>query len=346
MRRSTSISPPSAAAQPAGGNPDCAILARMPPRAGVDLGGTKIQTVVVDGRSKVLGQSRVPTPSADGPGAIVETIAKAIGAAAEEAGLATDSLVGVGVGAPGGIDPDAGVLISPPNLRGFDGEFPLGPELESLLGTRVFLGNDVSVATEAEFRLGAGKPYNSILGVFWGTGVGGGLILDGKQWVGRGSAGEIGHVVVHPNGDRCGCGRKGCMEAYAGRGQMEAKARHRHKKGEKTRLFEIMERRGRDRLTSGIWARALAHEDKLAIELMDQAIDALGIGVASCVNVLDPEAVIIGGGLGIRLGEPYAKRIAKAMQPHLFVDDHPPAIKVATLGDLGGAMGAALLVDK
>jgi glucokinase len=318
----------------------------MPPRAGVDLGGTKIQTVVVDGRDKVLGQSRVPTPADDGAGAIVETIARAIGAAAEEAGLATDSLVGVGVGAPGGIDPEKGVLINPPNLPGFGDEFPLGPELEHQLGTRVFLGNDVSVATDAEFRLGAGKPYNSILGVFWGTGVGGGLILDGKQWVGRGSAGEIGHVVVHPGGDKCGCGRKGCMEAYAGRGRMEEKARHRLKKGDKTRLFEIMEKRGRDRLTSGIWARALAHEDKLAIELIDAAIEALGIGVASCVNVLDPEAVIIGGGLGIRLGEPYAKRIAKAMEPHLFVDDHPPAIKVATLGDLGGAMGAALLVNK
>jgi glucokinase len=318
----------------------------MPPRAGVDLGGTKIQTVVVDGRSKVLGQSRVPTPSDKGPDAIVQTIAQAVGAAADEAGLATDSLVGVGVGAPGGIEPEGGILINPPNLEGFGEEFPLGPELEQQLGTRVWLGNDVSVATEAEFRLGAGKPYKSILGVFWGTGVGGGLVLDGKQWVGRGSAGEIGHVVVRPGGDKCGCGRRGCMEAYAGRGNMEAKARQRQKKGEKTRLFEIMEKRGRDRLTSGIWARALAHGDKLAIELVDAAIDALGIGVASCVNVLDPEAVIIGGGLGIRLGEPYAKRIYTAMEPHLFVDENPPAIKVATLGDLGGAMGAALLVNK
>jgi glucokinase len=318
----------------------------MPPRAGVDLGGTKIQTVVLDGRSKVVGQSRVPTPTNGGPDAIVLTIAQAVGAAADEAGLATDSLVGVGVGAPGGIDPDKGMLISPPNLEGFNGEFPLGPELEQRLGTRVFLGNDVSVATDAEFRLGAGKQYDSILGVFWGTGVGGGIILDGKQWTGRGSAGEIGHVVVDIDGDKCPCGRRGCMEAYAGRGAMEAKARHRAKKGEKTRLFEIMEKRGRDRLTSGIWARALAHEDKMAIDLVESAIQALGAGVASCVNVLDPEAVIIGGGLGIRLGEPYAERIAKAMQPHLFVDDNPPAIKVATLGDLGGATGAALLVQK
>jgi glucokinase len=318
----------------------------MPPRAGVDLGGTKIQTVVVDGKYKVLGQSRVPTPPDGGPKVIVRTIAQAVGAAADEAGLATDSLIGVGVGAPGGIDPKAGLLINPPNLPGFDGEFPLGPELEQQLGTRVFLGNDVSVATEAEFKLGAGKPYKSILGVFWGTGVGGGMILDGKQWTGRGSAGEIGHVVVQQGGDKCPCGRRGCMEAYAGRGAMEAKARHRHKKGDKTTLFEIMEKRGRERLTSGIWARALAHEDKMAIELIDAAIEALGTGVASCVNVLDPEAVIIGGGLGIRLGEPYAKRIAKAMEPHLFVNDHPPDIKVATLGDLGGATGAALLVEK
>jgi glucokinase len=201
------------------------------------------------------------------------------------------------------------------------------------------------VATEAEFRLGAGKPYDSILGVFWGTGVGGGIILNGQQWVGRGSAAEIGHVVVVKDGDKCTCGRRGCMEAYAGRGSMEIKARHRVKKGDKTKLFEIMQKRGRDRLTSGVWARALAHEDKLAVELIDAAIEALGAGVASCVNVLDPEAVIIGGGLGTRLGEPYAKRISKAMQPHLFVDDHPPDIKVATLGDLGGATGAALLVN-
>src|SRR4051794_20255469 len=316
----------------------------MRPRAGVDLGGTKIQIVVVDEKDKVLGQSRVPTPPEGVPAAVMDTITRAVSSAADEAGLATDSLIGVGVGAPGAIDPDRGLLINPPNLPGFEGEVPLGPDLENSLGTRVKLGNDVSVATEAEFRLGAAKPYDSILGVFWGTGVGGGIVLNGEQWVGRGSAGEIGHVVVVKDGDKCGCGRKGCMEAYAGRGSMEAKARHRHKKGEKTRLFEIMEKRGRERLTSGIWARALAHKDKLAIELIDTAIDALGAGVASCVNVLDPEAVIIGGGLGTRLGEPYAKRIAKAMQPHLFVDDHPPEIKVATLGDLGGAMGAALLV--
>jgi glucokinase len=181
--------------------------------------------------------------------------------------------------------------------------------------------------------------------VFWGTGVGGGIVLDGRPWLGRGAAGEIGHVVVKRDGARCTCGRKGCMEAYAGRGAMELRARHRQKSGTKTDLFAIMEERGRDRLTSGIWARALDREDKLAVELMDDAIAALGAGVASVQNVLDVDAIVIGGGLGIRLGEPYAKRILDAMMPHLFVDSDPPVVQVAALGDLGGAIGASLLLS-
>jgi glucokinase len=318
----------------------------MPPRAGVDLGGTKIQTVVVDGRMKVLGQARVPTPTEGGPPDVANAIAGAVIAAAGEAGVETDSLIGVGVGSPGEIDAHAGTVAQAKNLPNWQEPYPLAAELQRALGTQVRLGNDVSVATEAEFKLGAGKDYDSILGVFWGTGVGGGLILDGKMWVGRGSAGEIGHVVVERDGARCPCGRKGCMEAYAGRASMEARARHLHKKGEKTDLFDIMEKRGRTRLTSGIWARALDRDDKMAVAIVDRAIEALGAGVASTVNVLDIEAVIIGGGLGIRLGEPYAKRIAKAMQPHLFVDDRPPEITVAALGDLGGALGAALLARR
>jgi glucokinase len=104
-----------------------------------------------------------------------------------------------------------------------------------------------------------------------------------------------------------------------------------------------MEHHGRARLTSGIWARALEHGDPLATELIDEAVAALGAGIASAVNLLDCEAVVIGGGLGVRFGEPYVARIAAAMQPHLFVDERPPAVELAALGDLGGAIGAALL---
>jgi glucokinase len=147
------------------------------------------------------------------------------------------------------------------------------------------------------------------------------------------------------DGRQCPCGRHGCMEAYAGRGSMEVRARKLHfERDEKTDLFKIMEDRGRTRLTSGIWARALDADDKMAHEIIDEAVEAIGCAVASALNVLDVEAVVIGGGLGIRLGEPYAERIEKAMMPHLFADERPPVIRVAALGDLGGAIGASLLV--
>ena len=134
------------------------------------------------------------------------------------------------------------------------------------------------------------------------------------------------------------------MEAYAGRASMEARARRQVEKGAHTQLFKLMEERGRTRLTSGIWQRALDRDDALAHELIERAVTALGAGIASAVNLLDVEAVVIGGGLGVRFGEPMAERIRLAMHPHLFNDSNPPEVRVAALGDLGGAIGASLLV--
>ena len=205
------------------------------------------------------------------------------------------------------------------------------------------VGNDVQVGVDGEFHLGAGKPYKTVLGAFWGTGVGGGLILNGKPWLGRGAAGEIGHVVIRRGGPKCSAGHPGCMEAYAGRASMEAEARRLQKKGEKTKLFKIMEERGRDRLTSGVWERALKHGDPVAEHLIKRATKALGEGLSAAINLLDPEAVVIGGGMGARFGEEYMPHIKKSMQPYLFDPENPPPILLATLGDLGGAIGAALL---
>jgi len=273
-------------------------------------------------------------------------MASAMREAADAAGVKTDSLQGVGVGSPGDADESTGTVSNASNLPGWEGSFPLGEALSDGLGTQVRVGNDVQVATEAEFHLGAGKPYQTILGVFWGTGVGGGLILDGKPWLGRGAAGEIGHVVVKRGGARCPCGRKGCMEAYAGRIAMEGKAREEMESGTHTDLFKIAEHHDRDRLTSGVWERALDHGDKLTKHLLDRAVEALGTGIASAVNLLDPEAVIFGGGMGLRFGERYRKPLLEEMGKHLFVDDRPPDFKLAELGDLGGAIGASLLVAK
>ncbi|HEY4098526.1 MAG TPA: ROK family protein [Baekduia sp.] len=320
----------------------------MPERAlrgGVDLGGTKIQTVIVDADHQVLGQARRPTPSEGGPADVVAAIEEAMKEAAEQASIDTSTLTGAGVGAPGAIDEATGSLARAGNLPGWRDPYPLAQELGDRLGTRIVLGNDVQVATDAEFTLGAAREFQSLLGVFWGTGVGGGIVLDGRAWLGRGAAGEIGHIVVRHHGLQCPCGRIGCMEAYAGRRAMEARARKAHDEGEKTHLFKIMEEKGRDRLTSGVWERAIERGDDLATQLIDDAVDALGVAVASACNVLDVDAVIIGGGMGVRFGEPYALRIQDAMMPHLFHDDHPPVMRVAELGDLGGALGAALLVS-
>jgi glucokinase len=309
---------------------------------GIDLGGTKIQAVVVDEEFTVLGSARRATPTSGGPAEVASEMEAALRDAAKAAEIEPVALEGVGVGSPGTIA--EGNVSSARNLPGWEGTFPLGATLHAALGPEVRIGNDVQVATLAEFKLGAGRLYTSLLGVFWGTGVGGGLILDGKPWTGRGGAGEIGHMVVEMNGARCTCGRRGCMEAYAGRGAMEEHVRRLVEKGRKTDLFKLMKERERTRLTSGVWARALDHGDKLAQQIIDRAVEALGAAVASAINLLDLEGVIVGGGLGVRLGHPYAKRIAEAMQPHLFIDSRPPHVHVAALGDLGGAIGASLLV--
>jgi glucokinase len=278
-----------------------------------------------------------------GPADVALAMIGAMREALDDASVALEELTAVGVGSPGVIDDEAGTVTSARNLPDWEGSYPLAEKLGAAFGVPIGLANDVTVATNAEFELGAAKPYNSLLGVFWGTGVGGGIVLDGRVWDGRGGAGEIGHMVVKSDGRTCPCGRVGCMEAYAGRGAMEVRAREKVDEGEKTVLFEIMEDRGKPRLSSGIWARALERDDKLAHQLVDRAVEAIGVAVASSLNLLDVDAVVIGGGLGIRLGDPYVEKIREAMMPHLFADHRPPEVLLASLGDLGGAVGATLL---
>lgn len=319
-------------------------MSEKSPRGGADLGGTKIEAIVAAADHQVLASARRPTPTDGGPAGVAAAIADGLREACEAAGVEPSSLAGIGIGSPGIVDQATGVVSGAGNLPAWEGSFPLGATLTSELGADVFVGNDVQVATEAEFQLGSGRDYESLLGVFWGTGVGGGIILKGQPWVGRGGAGEVGHIVVKIDGALCTCGRHGCMEAYAGRAAMEARARRRVDRGRHTDLFKLMKQKGRTRLTSAIWAQALERGDEVAIEIIDKALAALGAGIASAINLLDVEAVIIGGGLGTRFGEPFAKRISDAMQPHLFHDENPPDVRVASLGDLGGAIGAALLV--
>ena len=315
-------------------------------RGGIDLGGTKIQTVVVDGEGKLHGEARQPTPTSGGPDGVARAMEDALREAASAAGAKPEELAGIGVGSPGDAEESTGVVSGARNLPGWDGSFPLGETLANALGTKVRIGNDVQVAVEGEYRLGAGRGHDSLLGVWWGTGVGGGIVLAGKPWLGRGAAGEIGHTVVKRNGARCPCGRRGCLEAYAGRAAMEARARRDLATGVDTDLFKIMEKRGKDRLTSSVWEHALREEDPLTESILRRAVRYLGTGIASAVNLLDVEAVVLGGGLGVRFGDRFMDHLTKEMHKHLFLDDRPPRVQVAELGDLGGAIGASLLVDR
>ena len=311
---------------------------------GVDLGGTKIQTVVLRGM-QVVGSARVPTAQSGVADNVVQALVGTIHVAMQQAGAATNALAGVGIGSPGEIDIQAGVVSQATNVPGFGGSVHLGPLVCGALGggVRVALDNDVRVGVPGEHRAGAGRPYANMLGVWLGTGVGGGLILNGELHDGRGAAGEVGHTIVRAGGRRCDCGRRGCLEAYAGRARLERRARKLVERGHKTVLFEIMRQQGKPRLTSGVYVRALKQGDKLTRGLLADAAWALSIALSSAQNLLDLEAIVIGGGLGDKLGQPFIDDVVRQMQPHLFADDHPPVVLPTELGDLSGAVGAALL---
>ncbi|MGD0379581.1 MAG: ROK family protein [Acidimicrobiales bacterium] len=312
--------------------------------AGVDLGGTKIQAVIVSA-GVVVGQSRHLTPNTNATDVVAEIVAS-IRSALDDAGLAPSSLSAIAVGSPGSVDVETGHVSSARNVPGFMEVVALGPTVSAAFGgTRVLVDNDVRAAVMGEFRQGAGRPYRNFLGVFVGTGVGGGLILQGELHHGGGNAGEIGHTTVKPGGRRCGCLRLGCLEAYAGRQSIEQTARVRVEKGQKTKLFEIMDRKGRDRVTSSVIADALEQGDRLTIELVDEAVEALGVALANAQNLLDLEAIIVGGGLGDRLGQPFVRRVERAMATNLRFPERAPAVLGTELGDLSGAVGATVLVE-
>jgi glucokinase len=303
---------------------------------GVDLGGTKIYAVALDG-DKVVTEGKRKTPTQGGPLAVVDAMAALVSELGEG-----QELAGVGVGAPGVVDPVDGTVRSAPNLPGWMEPFGMSAALsDSLDGTPVEVDNDVNVGTLAEHRMGAGRGADNVLGVFVGTGVGAGLILGGELRRGpSGAAGEIGHTIVRRGGRTCGCGGRGHLEAYAGRAVMERRAREQEAKGRDTVLVEMARAR---RMTSGVFVRALAVGDPVAVELIDDAVAALGAAVASAVALLDLPLVVIGGGLADRLGPAFVARVEQAVKGELFPKNPTLRVVPGELGDRGGAIGAALV---
>lgn len=312
--------------------------------AGVDLGGTSIATVIATSTGTIRGADRRPTPRRSPLDEVPATIAGSVHAAIVDAGCDPADVVGVGIGCPGQVDRTAGTFGNASTLPDWPETFPLAEEVGRHLSRPVVLDNDVRLAVAAEIASGAGRTFPSFLGVFLGTGVGAGLVLDGTLWLGRGNAGEFGHMVVdfEPDARRCSCGRTGCVQAYAGRAGMEAAARAAVEAGRSTALFDLMEFGERDRLTSSIWERSVRGGDPLTRELVDTAARALGAALGSTVNLIDVEAVILGGGLAVQLGEPFRESVAEAMAERVLASSVPP-LRLTALGDLAGALGAAML---
>lgn len=301
--------------------------------AGVDIGGTNITAALVDVDHAVGASAKIPTPR-EGPDAVIEAVVALV------RGLdGTASAVGAGL--PGPVD--GGVVTHPPNLVGWDDPVDVGGHLARALDLPVALGNDVNVAVLGEWTAGAGRDARHLLGVWMGTGVGGGLVLDGRPYTGAlGGAGEFGHMIVRAGGAQCGCGRRGCLEAYAGRANMERYVERAAAKGFETELLAIREDKGKDRMTSSVWAKALANGDRLATRVFDEAVEAVAIGIASAINLLDLDRIVLGGGLAEKLGDDLVGAVEAAIEPHVFLPGDRRVV-VAELGDDAGIVGAAAL---
>lgn len=299
--------------------------------AGVDVGGTNIGVGLVDDDRRVHHRTKEDTPTS--VQALVDQVSRMVST------LDGDPEA-VGIGIPGIINGDR--VVQAPNLEGWDADTDVAGQISDVLGVPVTLVNDAQCGLLGEWVAGAGQGSDFLFGVWLGTGVGAGMVLDGKGYDGvGGGSGEFGHLVVRPGGARCGCGRRGCIEAYAGRRMMTESARAMQAAGRKTSLFQHQEERGKAKATSGVWAAALDEGDKVVTELLDDAVEVLGIGVANVLNLLDLDRVVVGGGMASRLGQDFADRIAKAARPHAVRKVADGTVVVAALGDDSGIVGAA-----
>lgn len=310
--------------------------------AGVDLGGTSIDAVVADSAGGVLGADRRPTPRRRTTDQVPIAIAASVHAAVAASRCDPTHVRAVGIGCPGMVDRDAGTLGHAATLSEWPESFPLADTVQRHVQRPVIVDNDVRLTVSAEIEAGCGERFRSFLGVYLGTGVGAGLVVDGQLWHGRGNAGEFGHTVVKYDGRLCTCGRHGCVETYCGRAAMERTARKMAQDGRSTALFDLMEYSDSDRITSRVWARAMAARDPLAVELIEDAQEALGAGLASAVNLIDVDGIVLGGGLPRRLGEPFRAAVDGAMERRTMASASPPIV-LSRLSDFGGAVGAALL---
>jgi len=320
------------------------MLGKKEVMVGIDMGGTRLRALVVSAENKILGMQRAPTNPKQKPDRLIADLAVLVEAAVQSAALKLCDVRTVSIGVPGAVDPVSGIVDHAPNL-GWK-KVALGSKLEALLKVPVFVENDVNVGVMGEYALGAGRGAQELVGIFVGTGIGGGIVMGGRLYLGaRGAAAEVGHIVVEINGPRCGCGNRGCAEALASRTAMERDVRADIRSGEKSIVLQLMKERGKERMTSSIIQRALKEHDAVMERVMKRAQFCLGILVANVVNMLDPECVVIGGGIAGRLGKDYVTPIRKTAYQYFLRHHDARRVKIVpgVLGDDAGPLGAVIL---
>jgi glucokinase len=313
---------------------------------GVDLGGTKILAGIFNTSYDSIGTAKVSTKAQRGVETVIGRIERCIRDAVDEADLNLKQVAGVGIGAPGAVDFGAGTVIFAPNLTGWK-DVSLKKELEKQLGVPVFVENDANIAVlgvhVAELK---GKPKH-VVGIFVGTGIGGGLIINGEPYSGfNHTAGEIGHMVIDINGPKCGCGNRGCFEALASRTAIFQRIKAGVKDGEKTLLTDMLGDSLED-MRSGDLRKAIRRGDKFVSKVIEQTAEYIGIGVSNLVNIFGPEVVVLGGGVMEALSDEMMSVITKTAKDHAMPGTMKGVEIIASkLGDNAGITGAAVLARR
>lgn len=306
---------------------------------GIDLGGTNVAAAVVDREGTILGRASLPTPR--GAEAVADQMAAASLAAAEAAGLTLEGVASVGIGSPGAIDPTAGVVKFWSNLDFED--VPLGEMMAARLGKEIWLENDANAAALGEYVAGAGKGSQSMVAVTLGTGLGGGAVLNGKLYTGFNYAGlEVGHMVIEHGGRPCTCGRRGCFEAYCSATALIKRTREAMEADPNSLLWKLA---GSPEAVNGRTPfDAAAQGDAAAGRVIDEYVDYLGCGIASLVNIFQPEVICIGGGPSAQ-GETLMAPVRYILNREDYARNnvHRTRLVRASLGNDAGIIGAALL---
>ncbi len=309
---------------------------------GVDLGATKIFSAVIDKKGKIISTAKTRTKGELGFNTVVDRIFDCVMEAIKNAGLSLSQIGAIGLGSPGPLDLTEGKVIETPNLGWKDA--PLKSRLEKTLKKPVKIDNDGNVGLLGEYAYGAGHGAKHMVGLFVGTGIGGGVIINGNLLHGfNENAGELGHMIMDPNGPLCGCGNRGCLEAFASRTAIEKYIRIEEINGRESSIFELLPKR-KEKIRSSSLFKSYSENDPVVREALDRSSHYIGLATGSLLNIFNPEVVVLGGGIVEAFGENYVKNVRKVAQENAFdIASRNVRIVAAELKDDSAILGASFL---